>query len=372
MAQKILFIDRDGTLILEPADYQIDSFSKLVFFPDMLYWLRKIANELDYQLVMVSNQDGLGTPSFPEEIFYPVHNFLLDTLENEQIHFAHVHIDKSFPHENKPTRKPQIGMLSNYLSSDYDIQNSFVIGDRPTDIELAKNLDCKGIFIHNNHFSLPEHLHSHCALQTHSWEQIFLFLKQKNARTAHIQRRTNETQIDIHLNLNGRGEHKIDTGLHFFNHMLEQLAKHSLCDLSVHVKGDLHINEHHTVEDTALALGEAFKTALGNKLGIERYGFALPMDDAIAFVALDFGGRPWIKWEVNFQREKIGDVPTELFFHFFKSFTDTSLSNLFIQCKADNEHHKIEAIFKCFAKAIKSAVKKDDNNLILPTTKGVL
>jgi imidazoleglycerol-phosphate dehydratase / histidinol-phosphatase len=372
--KKVLFIDRDGVLIFEsPHDPQIDSLEKLEFIPGVFSWLGKLAKETDYELVMVTNQDGLGTSSFPEETFWPVQNKLLNALKGEGVQLSAVHIDRSVPHENKPTRKPGVGMLQAYFSNEYDLANSFVIGDRLTDIQLAKNLKCKGILLNNG--SLKEKLDASdyrgsCVLITDSWKDIYEAVKGK--RTATHSRVTKETDIFIDLNLDGTGQSKIETGLGFFDHMLDQLAKHGLVDLIIKVKGDLHIDEHHTIEDTALALGETFSKALGNKRGIERYGFFLPMDDCLAQVAIDFGGRPWLVWEAEFKREKIGEMPTEMFYHFFKSFSDAAKANLNIKVEGTNEHHKIEAIFKAFAKAIKMAVRKDPYNDQLPSTKGTL
>jgi imidazoleglycerol-phosphate dehydratase/histidinol-phosphatase len=370
--KKVLFIDRDGVLIIEPADEQIDSLEKLEFIPGVFSGLSKIATTGMYELVMVTNQDGLGTERFPEETFWPAHNKLLKALENEGIKFSNIFIDKSFPHENKSTRKPGTGMLTEYMKGDYDLKNSFVIGDRITDVMLAKNLGAKGILINDG--SLQEKLKSQgleddCVLITKSWEDIFKFITKGN-RKASVRRTTKETDIEIEVNLDGEGKADIKTGLAFFDHMLDQLARHGNTDLKIHVKGDLHIDEHHTIEDTALALGEAYLKALGDKRGIERYGFCLPMDDCLAQVAIDFGGRPWLVWEAEFKREKIGEMPTEMFYHFFKSFSDTSKCNLNIKAEGTNEHHKIEAIFKAFAKTIKMAVKKEGN--LLPSTKGTL
>ncbi len=379
MAQKVLFIDRDGTLVLEPDDYQLDSFSKLEFYPDVFQYLSKIAKELDFEIVMVTNQDGLGTTSFPEETFWPVQNFILKTFENEGITFKEIFIDRSFPQDNAPTRKPGTGMLTKFLNNaDYNLKNSFVIGDRLTDVELAKNLGSKAIFIASHETlgstelqSKSEELADIIALKTTFWKTIYEFLKLEN-RTATVIRKTNETDIAITINLDGTGKSNIKTGLAFFDHMLDQIARHGQMDLEIQVKGDLEVDEHHTIEDTAIALGEAFASALGNKLGIERYGFCLPMDDCLAQVAIDFGGRNWLVWEADFKREKIGEMPTEMFFHFFKSFTDGAKANLNIKAEGTNEHHKIEAIFKAFAKAIKAAVKRDAEKMILPTTKGIL
>ena len=378
--KKVLFIDRDGTLINEaPPTYQLDSFDKLEFYPAMFTWMRRIATELDYELVMVTNQDGLGTSSFPEDTFWPLHNFVMKSLQNEGIIFNDVKIDKTFAKENAPTRKPATGMLTAYLNNpDYDIAGSFVIGDRITDIQLAKNLGCKGIWLNNDaNLGAAEindarkELEATTVLETTDWKKIYEFLK-LGQRSIKTERNTNETKISIEINLDGSGKSSINTGLNFFNHMLDQLSRHSGIDLSVNTNGDLHIDEHHTIEDTAIALGEAFHLALGNKKGIERYGFCLPMDDCLAQVALDFGGRSWLVWDAAFKREKIGDVPTEMFFHFFKSFSDTAKCNLNIKAEGENEHHKIESIFKAWAKAIKSAVRRDVDNMQLPSTKGVL
>jgi imidazoleglycerol-phosphate dehydratase / histidinol-phosphatase len=379
--KRILFIDRDGTLINEaPPTYQLDSYEKLSFYPDMFYYMRKIAAELDYELVMVTNQDGLGTAGFPEDTFWPLHNLVMKSLEAEQIHFSKVFIDKTYPHENAPTRKPGTGMLTEYLNNPaYDIANSYVIGDRITDIQLAKNLGCKGIWMNNDpelgageiKDKVMELRSSTIALESPRWKEIYEFLKM-SLRVVQHQRNTNETKIDIQLNVDGSGKAAIHTGLGFFDHMLEQIARHGNMDLSITTNGDLHIDEHHTIEDTGIALGEAFAKALADKRGMERYGFALPMDEADAKVLIDFGGRNWIVWNASFKRERIGEMPTELFFHFFKSFSDAAKCNLNIECHGDNEHHKIEAIFKCFAKAIKMAVKRDPLKNYLPSTKGVL
>ncbi len=379
--KKILFIDRDGTLIKEsPPDYQIDSFTKLEFYPDMFIWMRRIATELDFELVMVTNQDGLGNASYPEENFWPVHNFVMKSLVNENINFSEVLIDKTFPADNAPTRKPRTGMLTKYIdNSAYDIPGSFVIGDRITDVELSKNLGCKAIWLNNDsslgaaeiNKDLLTSLQTVIALETTSWKSIYEYLKLGQRLIEH-ERNTNETKIRITLNLDGKGNSQIETGLNFFNHMLDQLSRHSGIDLAIKAEGDLHIDEHHTIEDTAIALGESFAIALGNKKGIERYGFTLPMDDCLAQVAIDFGGRSWLVWDATFQREKIGDVPTEMFYHFFKSFSDTAKCNLNIKAEGSNEHHKIEAIFKALAKTIRMAVKRDVDNQQLPTTKGIL
>ena len=377
--KKVLFIDRDGTLAIEPpVDYQLDSFEKLEFYPKVFQYLGKIAKELDFELVMVTNQDGLGTPSFPEATFWPVHNFLVKTFEKEGIVFTEQIIDRTFARDNAPTRKPNTGLLSHYISSSYDLENSFVIGDRMTDIELAKNLGAKGIFINNENIEgtdeltvTKDELENYIALETKDWSAIYEFLKAKD-RTGSISRNTNETKIQIDLNLDGTGTSDISTGISFFDHMLDQIARHGQLDLVVNVKGDLEVDEHHTIEDTAIALGEVFAKTLGNKLGIERYGFYLPMDDCLSQVAIDFGGRNWLVWEADFKREMVGKMPTEMFFHFFKSFTDGAKCNLNIKAEGTNEHHKIESIFKAFAKAIKMAVKRDVEKMILPSTKGVL
>ena len=374
--KKVLFIDRDGTLALEPDDYQLDAFDKLMFYPQVFTYLGKIAKELDYTLVMVTNQDGLGTDSFPEETFWPVHTLLLKTFEQEGIIFEEVLIDRSFPKDNAPTRKPRTGMLTKYLNPrEYDLANSYVIGDRLTDMELAKNLKTKGIFIANDEVLGMEEvsgdLNGFVSLKTVSWEAIYHFLKLEQRIT--IQKRTtNETDIQLSLNLDGSGKSEISTGIEFFDHMLDQLARHGGMDISLQVKGDLEVDEHHTIEDTAIVLGEAFSMALGNKLGLERYGFCLPMDDCLAQVAIDFGGRNWLVWDAEFKREMIGKMPTEMFLHFFKSFSDGAKANLNIKASGTNEHHKIEAIFKSFAKAIKVAVKRDPDKMILPSTKGSL
>ena len=376
--KNVLFIDRDGTLIKEPEDNQIDAFEKLEFYPEVFTYLKKIATELDYELVLVTNQDGLGTDSHPEEHFWPVHNFMIKCFENEGIVFADEHIDRTFADDNAPTRKPRTGLLTSYFSDDYDLKNSFVIGDRLTDVELAKNLGAKGIYINDQTFlgtnevsSTKEALAPYIGLETNTWSEIYEFLKLSN-RSGNISRKTNETDISIALNLDGTGKSNIDTGLAFFDHMLDQIARHGQMDLDIKVSGDLEVDEHHTIEDTAIALGTLFNKTLGNKLGIERYGFCLPMDDCLAQVAIDFGGRNWLVWEAEFKREYIGKMPTEMFMHFFKSFTDGAKCNLNIQANGTNEHHKIEAIFKAFAKSIKMAVKRDVHKMILPSTKGML
>lgn len=386
--QKILFIDRDGTLIVEPQpDQQVDSLAKLDYIPKAISAMRKIADETDYALVMVTNQDGLGTEAFPEDTFWPAQNKMLTTFAGENIRFDAVHIDRHFPRDNAPTRKPGTAMLTRYFSDDYDLASSYVIGDRLTDVQLAVNLGAKAILFLPPGVDSPDGLSSvqladiegvteamqeAIALKTDDWDQIYEFLRLPN-RTATVERNTKETQIRVELNLDGRGQAAMHTGLGFFDHMLDQVAKHSGADLAIHVSGDLHIDEHHTIEDTALALGEAYRRALGDKRGISRYGFLLPMDEALAQVGIDFSGRPWLVWDAEFNREKIGDMPTEMFFHFFKSFSDTAQCNLNIKVEGDNEHHKIEAIFKAFAKAIKMAVRRDIKNLDnLPSTKGVL
>ncbi|MBT8302806.1 MAG: bifunctional histidinol-phosphatase/imidazoleglycerol-phosphate dehydratase HisB [Maribacter sp.] len=376
--KKVLFIDRDGTIIKETADEQIDAFEKMVFYPKVFTFLGKIAKELDYELVMITNQDGLGTDSFPEETFWPIQQFILRSFENEGVVFDKVFLDRTFPHENADTRKPGTALLTSYFSEEYDLVNSFVIGDRLTDMELAKNLGSKGIFINDNtHLGTNEitvkreALNDVIALENNDWEKIYEFLKLKD-RVAEVTRKTNETDIYIKLNLDGTGIGAIDTGISFFDHMLDQLARHGQMDLEIKVKGDLEVDEHHTIEDTAIALGEVFYKGLGSKLGIERYGFCLPMDDCLAQVAIDFGGRNWLVWETEFKREMIGKMPTEMFNHFFKSFTDGAKANLNIKAEGANEHHKIEAIFKAFAKAIKMAVKRDVEKMVLPSTKGIL
>ena len=374
--KKILFIDRDGTLALEPENYQLDSFDKLIFYPGVFNSLGKISRELDFELVMVTNQDGLGTPSFPENTFWPTHEFLLRCFENEDIIFDDIHIDKSLPSDNAPTRKPGIGLLKKYINNkNYDLENSYVIGDRLTDMELALNLGAKGIFISNDEklveMEINENLNNSISLKTTKWNDIYSFLKLKQ-RVVTKKRVTNETKINLDLNLDGNGESDINTGIAFFDHMLNQIARHGNMDIKLSVHGDLEVDEHHTIEDTAIILGEAFYSALGEKIGIERYGFSLPMDDCLAQVSIDFGGRNWLVWEADFKREMIGKMPTEMFMHFFKSFSDGAKANINIKAEGSNEHHKIEAIFKAFAKAIKFAIKRDPNKMILPTTKGSL
>lgn len=374
--KKILFIDRDGTLALEPSDYQLDSLEKLIFYPEVFMYLGKIAREMNFELVMVTNQDGLGTDSFPENTFLPTHNFLLKSFKNEGVVFDEILIDKSFPEDNLPTRKPKTGLLNKYLDAKkYDLKNSFVIGDRLTDMELALNLGSKGIYLFDKDMSeldqLNPKLKEVIVLKTPEWKEIYSYLKLEQ-RIVKKKRTTRETNIDIRLNLDGTGKGNIKTGIPFFDHMLDQLARHGGMDIDLNVKGDLDVDEHHTIEDTAIVLGEAFATALGNKLGIERYGFCLPMDDCLAQVAIDFGGRNWLVWNAEFKREMIGKMPSEMFMHFFKSFSDGAKANLNIKADGVNEHHKIEAIFKAFAKAIKSAIKRDPEKMILPSTKGRL
>ncbi|ARS34854.1 bifunctional histidinol-phosphatase/imidazoleglycerol-phosphate dehydratase HisB [Pontibacter actiniarum] len=366
--KKALFIDRDGTILVEPkTDYQVDSFEKFAFLPKSISNLAKIYRELDYEFVMVTNQDGLGTDSYPEDTFWPYQNKMLEVLETEGVRFDDILIDRSFEHEGLETRKPGIGMMKRYLAGEYDLANSFVIGDRLTDVKLAQNLGAQAIFI-------GETAAEGAALSTTDWDAIYTFLKQqRTSRTASVRRSTSETDIQVDLNLDGSGKMNISTGLGFFDHMLEQVAKHGKLDLNIQVKGDLHIDEHHTIEDTGLALGEAFLQALGDKRGISRYGFfLLPMDEVLAQVALDFSGRPWAVWKADFKREKVGDMPTEMFFHFFKSFSDTAKANLNIKVEGDNEHHKIEAVFKGFARAIRMAVERNLQDNSIPSTKGTL
>ena len=378
--KRVLFIDRDGTLIDEaPPTYQLDAFSKLSFYPHMFEFMGRIARELDYELVMVTNQDGLGTSSFPEADFNLIHDFVMKTLKGEGIHFEAVFVDRTFAADNAPTRKPATGMLTRYLNNgDYDLANSYVIGDRITDVQLAKNLGCKAIWL-NNDPSLGaaeiagdiKLLAETIALETAEWKLVYQFLKSGLRQVVH-DRNTHETKIHIELNIDGNGKSVISTGLGFFDHMLDQIARHGKMDLSIRTQGDLHIDEHHSIEDTGIALGEAFAKALADKRGMARYGFALPMDEAEAKVLIDFGGRPWLVWNAEFHRERIGEMPTEMFHHFFKSFSDAARCNLNIECRGDNEHHKVEAIFKAFAKAIRMAVTRDPWSNYLPSTKGVL
>lgn len=373
--KKVLFIDRDGTLIVEPpSDMQVDALEKLEFIPGVFRNLYNIQKYLKYELVIVSNQDGLGTSTYPEETFWPAQQMMLKAFDNEGIKFSNIHIDPSMPSENSPNRKPGTGMLTSYFSDDYDLAGSYVIGDRTTDIELAKNLGAKGIFFVNENRSKElesKGLDQSCVLVTDNWDDIFRFLA-IGERTASVRRKTSETDIFVELNLDGTGKCDISTGLGFFDHMLDQIGRHSGCDLTIKVIGDLVVDEHHTIEDTGIALGEAIRKALGDKRGIERYGFCLPMDDCLAQVALDFGGRSWLVWAAEFKREKVGDVPTEMFFHFFKSLSDAALANLNIKAEGTNEHHKIEGIFKAFAHALKMAIRKDPFVQSLPSTKGVL
>ena len=376
--KKLLFIDRDGTIIAEPPqDYQVDSFEKFAFLPHALTYLASMARDLDFEWVMVTNQDGLGTDSFPEDTFWGPHNLMLRALESVGISWREIVIDRSFAADQSPSRKPAIGGVQHYLSGDYDLANSFVIGDRITDMIFATNLGAKGIFIGKSLDKSEDHLADDVALddvivhRTDRWQSIYQFLKSQD-RVTEIERTTKETSIAVRLNLDGPGETNIQTGLHFFDHMLDQLGKHGGINLEINVHGDLQVDEHHTIEDTALALGTAFKNALGSKRGIERYGFALPMDESEAMVTLDFGGRPWLVWDAQFEREYVGDVHTEMFVHFFKSFSDAASCNLNIKVTGENEHHKIESVFKAFARAIKRAVRRDMDQFDLPSTKGVL
>lgn len=374
--KRALFIDRDGTLVIEPpVDYQLDSLEKLTFYPEVfrnLYFIRK---QLPFEFVMVTNQDGLGTDSFPEDTFWPAHNKMMQALEGEGIHFEDILIDRSFPEDNSPNRKPRTGMLAHYTSGGYDLQNSFVIGDRLTDVELAKNLGSKAIWLYDGEDAgtllAEKGLESTCVFNSTHWDDITEFLF-AGERRAVVERTTKETDIYVEINLDGKGKTEISTGLGFFDHMLDQVGKHSGMDLTIRVKGDLQVDEHHTIEDTAIALGEALYKALGSKRGIERYGYALPMDDCLCSVALDFGGRPWLVWDASFRREKIGDMPTEMFLHFFKSLSDAARMNLNIKAEGENEHHKIEGIFKALARAVKMAIKRDIFNYELPSTKGLL
>ena len=365
--KRVLFIDRDGTIIREPHDFQVDVLEKLRFLPGAITNLAKIARETDFVLVMVTNQDGMGSESFPESAFYPAQNFVLQTLADEGVEFADVFVDCTFPHENAPTRKPGTGMLGKYMTGEYDLAESYVIGDRPTDVQLARNLGTRAIYIENPNFPLDD-VGDRVRVVT-DWNDIYHFLRLPERKVSH-SRSTKETDILIELNLDGTGVAEISTGLHFFDHMLEQIARHGSIDLTIEARGDLHVDEHHTIEDVGITLGEAYGKAIGDKRGLERYGFCLPMDDCLAQVVIDFGGRNWIEWDAEFKREKIGDMPTEMFFHFFKSFTDKALCNLNVKAEGMIEHHKIEAIFKAFAKAIKMAVRREGSEL--PSTKGVL
>lgn len=377
--KKVLFIDRDGTLVIEPPiDYQLDSFEKLEFYPKVFRNLQFIREKLDFEFAMVTNQDGLGTSSFPEDTFWPVHNLVMKTFQNEGVTFDEVYIDRSFPEDNAPTRKPRAGMLTKYINNpEYDLAGSYVIGDRYTDVQLAKNLGCKAILLQEDKSSLlvpelqKEQLDEVCVLATTDWSRIAEFLF-AGERTAEVKRTTKETDIYVAMDLDGSGKCNISTGLGFFDHMLEQIGKHGGIDLTVLVKGDLQVDEHHTIEDTALALGECLKKALGDKRGIERYGYCLPMDDCLCQVALDFGGRPWLVWDAEFHREKIGNMPTEMFLHFFKSLSDTALMNLNIKAEGTNEHHKIEGIFKALARSLKMAVRRDIYRYEIPSSKGCL
>lgn len=371
--KKVLFIDRDGTIIVEPSvTYQVDTLDQLEFLPGVIRNLYFIRTKTNFEWAMVTNQDGLGTAVYPQENFDAVQGKMLQILEGEGVAFDRIFIDTSFPEEGLPTRKPATGLLTRYFSEEYDLAASFVIGDRITDVELAKNLGCKAIFINDSSDLLnASGLSAYCALQTTSWDAIAAFLF-AGERTATIRRTTKETDIYVHLNLDGSGVARIDTGLKFFDHMLEQIGRHAGCDLTIQVKGDLEVDEHHTIEDTALALGAALKQAIGDKRGIERYGYALPMDDSLCSAVLDFGGRPWLVYDAAFKREYVGDLPTEMILHFFKSLSDAALMNLNIKAEGDNEHHKIEGMFKALAKAIKMAVKRDIYQFELPSTKGVL
>jgi imidazoleglycerol-phosphate dehydratase/histidinol-phosphatase len=377
--KRVLFIDRDGVLIQEPpVDFQVDSFEKLKFVPTVFSGLGKIANILDFELVMVTNQDGLGTHAYPYETFIGPHELMVDTLAGEGIVFSEQCIDKTFPEDNAPTRKPRTGLLTKYIEGEYDLTNSYVIGDRLTDMELAKNLGAKGIYMRNPNDpgkgevgAAEKEILEHVVFETRDWNEIFTYLR-LGSRTAQVERKTKETEITIVLDLDGQGNCQIDTGLKFFDHMLEQIGRHGGLNLSINVKGDLEVDEHHTIEDTAIALGECFKKALGGKLGIARYGYFLPMDDCQAKVGIDFGGRNWLVWKAKFQREYVGDMPTEMFVHFFKSFSDAAACNLYIKAKGENEHHKIESIFKAFAKSIKMAKQRNGDDVSLPSTKGVL
>ena len=371
MKKRVLFIDRDGTIVVEPSDEQLDSFDKLEFVPGVLGSLSFLRNHTDFEFVMASNQDGLGTSSYPEKDFYPTHNFILNTLKGEGVEFDDTLIDRHFPQDNAPTRKPGTGMFGKYMTGEYDLAASYVIGDRATDVELARNLGCRAILLQDSADSLPADLKASCAFASRDWWKVaeFIFAGERRA-SAH--RATKETDILVELNVDGSGKCDISTGLGFFDHMLEQIGRHGGMDLTIKVKGDLNVDEHHTIEDTGIVLGECIRKALGDKRGIERYGYALPMDDCMAQVVLDFGGRSWLVWDAEFHREKVGEMPTEMFLHFFKSLSDGAAMNLNIQARGDNEHHKIEAIFKAFARALKAAVRRDIWNYTLPSSKGVL
>jgi imidazoleglycerol-phosphate dehydratase/histidinol-phosphatase len=371
MSKRVLFIDRDGTIVVEPSDEQLDSFEKLEFVPGVFKSLSFLREHTDFEFVMASNQDGLGTPSYPEKDFYPTHNFILNTLKGEGVSFDDILIDTHFPQDNAPTRKPGTGMFGKYMTDEYDLATSYVIGDRATDVELARNLGCRAVLLQDSADSLPDDLKAVCAFASRDWWKVaeFIFAGERRA-TAH--RATKETDILVELNIDGSGKCDINTGLGFFDHMLEQIGRHGGMDLTIKVKGDLNVDEHHTIEDTGIVLGECIRKALGDKRGIERYGYALPMDDCMAQVVLDFGGRSWLVWNTEFHREKVGDMPTEMFLHFFKSLSDAAAMNLNIQAQGDNEHHKIEAIFKAFARALKAAVRRDIRNYSLPSSKGVL
>lgn len=370
--KKVLFIDRDGTLVIEPPiDFQLDSLDKLEFYPGVFRNMYNISKNLNYELVIVSNQDGLGTHLFPEDTFWPTQNKIIKAFENEGIVFNDILIDRSLPDDNAPTRKPKTGMMTKYINGSYDLANSYVIGDRITDIELAKNIGCKAIWLSSQSDDLlkENNLSKYYSLKTTNWDDIYKEVS-RIERTATVERNTKETSIKVIIDLDGNGNSTISTGLDFLDHMLEQISKHSGINLNISTKGDLNVDEHHTIEDTALALGESLLKALGEKVGIERYGYCLPMDDCIITVAIDFGGRPWLVWDANFKREKIGDVPTEMFMHFFKSLSDSAKCNLYIKAEGTNEHHKIEGIFKALAKSIKMAIKRDVFNFELPSTKG--